>query len=372
MNDKTNTQPNQANEQAVTSEPSACAIPAPDNKRRIKRLSYTFTALIVLAFISVVVSVGIAVSHFDDDLLLSEGDPYIAKAIVPMMQNAKDRQHAVENWCDILMSKDYFTKWRLAPTDDPKETKINLVLNKAAAELIAAGKEVPQDMVVMFHGTIGWNQIGGREKLADSYISNVVHLFLGDYERKFIPIDKIDNLRWNITDTAKPFYNASNPYIKYTYLTAVFIAAVVAAFTCRLRITDLSLIVAAPSTAFTALAFAAWGNQMLYHPKISELPNIAILLIGAAAGICFVSIASTLKVTTKTRLFCKLILIGAITGLITSSFVHAAIMAFRETTELSGIKGGAGYGIYAGVVIAMLVFAIKSDSINQDPPQPQE
>jgi len=97
-----------------------------------------------------------------------------------------------------------------------------------------------------------------------------------------------------------------------------------------------------------------------------------MLMIGAAAGVSFAAIASAIKESDKTRLFCKLIVLGAITGLITSCFAHAAIMAYRETTELSGIIGGAGYGIYAGAIFGIFAHAAKSPSITNNPPKPQE
>jgi len=327
-------------------------------------------AIIIAGAPSVLYSIRYVAIPLLNDMRFSETIEVIPQEVYETLLNADNKEYAVNNWCDWMIQHDTSYNVWLKTYDDKALT--NCVINSAAAKLIIEGQKIPDDMIFIFYGKPGWNQVGGRDMMHDDYNLGIFTCVTGNWDIWMVPLSRIDRLRWRVEDAAKPFYNASNPYIKYTWLTAVFIAAVIAAATCRRRTTTFAMAVAAPITAFTALAFAALGSQMLYHPKIYELPNIAICLIGAAAGISFISLASTLKLTTKTRLFCKLIILGAITGLITSCFAHAAIMAYRETTELSGIKGGAGYGIYAGVVIAILAFAVKSDSMNQEQPKPQE
>ena len=380
MEDTTNTKPNDAHEQAITSEPFACSIPAPESKRSIKHLLYTFTTLAVFAFISIAISIGIIVSQMGDSLLISENDDYIAEAIARNVQVAKNKHQAVQKWCDVLNANGDIPVWRFEPTSSENNLKNRFVLNKTAARLLTEGKKIPQDLVVMFHGTTGWNQIGGKEKLARSYESDVVPVFLGDYKTRFIPLEKIDRLRWNITDVAQPLYNTNQRpfYILDAIVIAIGLYILILRRQYVARYWLLTVIVAAAS-CFVGYFFACGSVHPLYFGEPARIIDYTtVYIIGIVTGASFVLLfaPSAASCENDPELFLKAILLGGLCGLAASTFTHIYIMIFRQTTTYWGIIGGAGYGIYAGVVLGVITYWMTylSGKLKQQcqPPRPSD
>jgi hypothetical protein len=107
-----------------------------------------------------------------------------------------------DKWCDLL-TKSYW------PSVDPDlficpgainkitqdSNQSSYVLNRNILSMKAS--EVPADMVLLFEGPVGWNQVGGPELLTTEYHKDEgACVCLADLSVKSVHPDELDELKW--------------------------------------------------------------------------------------------------------------------------------------------------------------------------------
>ncbi len=339
--------------------------------------------LITLACLSVWISLALVGNQISNGWPFSEYDDEIAESIISNTLKADDKKQAIENWCDLIREKKDISGWILGGSDTEEIWSNTFVLNKGAADLIVAGEKVPDDMIFLFKGTEGWNQTGGKDKLATSYKHNSIPMLMGNFETKYISPKKIDRLKWDVDDTAQSLANTSIMPI-YT-LNAAVIAAGVCVLVLRRRHAIRYAILAVLGAAASATAgyfFSQFGCEALYIGEPSKLTDFTtVYIISAVVGAAFIlllapSIAGRIS---REELFFKTALLAGLCGLAASTLIHIYIMIYKETTNPLGILGGAGYGIYAGIVLGVVTYWLirlwhrirrPVNAANNQPPRP--
>jgi hypothetical protein len=327
---------------------------------RFSKNSSKCAMMIFIACLSLWISIGTVGNRIFYDWPFSGYDDDVAEAIISNVKKADNKQQAIKSWCDIIRNNEDLQ--RMFGFESDETPAVDFVLNKGAAELIAVGEEVPDDMVLLFRGIEGWNQIGGREKLADSYKYNVLPLLMGNLETKHIPLKKIDNLRWHISDKAKSMANTS--IIPVYSLNGIIIAALLFVVVKRrnylLRYSVPAIIVAVVA-AVGGYYFSKLGAEALYIGEPSELTDYtAVYIISAAIGIAFVLLLApwAQKQIDNRSLFFKITFLAGLCGFSASTITHIYIMIYKDTSNLWGVIGGAGYGIYTGLVLGVIAYWI--------------
>jgi Tfp pilus assembly protein PilE len=109
---------------------------------------------------------------------------------------------STDKWCDLL-TKSYF------PTADPdlficpgaidKITEDSnqscYVLNKNIVGMKRS--EIPPDVVLLFEGPVGWNQVGGPELLTTEYHKDEgASVCFADLRVEFVRTDELAQLKW--------------------------------------------------------------------------------------------------------------------------------------------------------------------------------
>lgn len=123
--------------------------------------------------------------------------------IMKFYADENDGQYpSTDKWCDLL-TKSYM------PTVDPDlficpgaadkitqdSSQSCYVLNKNIVGMKAS--EVPPDVVLLFEGPVGWNQVGGPELLTTQYhIDEGVGVSFADLSVKFVRPDELSSLKW--------------------------------------------------------------------------------------------------------------------------------------------------------------------------------
>jgi Tfp pilus assembly protein PilE len=107
-----------------------------------------------------------------------------------------------DKWCDLL-AKSYMPTMEpelfICPGATDKITRdsnqSSYVLNKNIVGMKAS--EVPADVVLLFEGPVGWNQVGGPELLTTTnHEEEGAFLCFVDLSVKFVRPDELDELKW--------------------------------------------------------------------------------------------------------------------------------------------------------------------------------
>ncbi len=324
----------------------------------LKRALYC-SILTTAACLSIWISIGSAANRMFYNWRFTEYDGFVAESIISNTKKADDKQQAIENWCDMLKKSGDVPRV-FGSSDYDSEVTNNFVLNTTAAELIAAGEDVPKDMVFLFQGEEGWNQIGGKDKLAASYRYGVVHAVMGDRSTIRISLKKIDRIRWNIDDTTQTLANTSMTPIHI--LNGLVIAAGIFVIALRRRYAvrySIAAVTVAAASVAAGYYFSQFGCEALYIGEPSKLADFTtVYIISAVVGAAFILLLapSITSGISREELFFKIALLGGLCGLAASTLIHIYIMIYKETINLLGILGGAGYGIYAGIALGVITY----------------
>jgi hypothetical protein len=105
-----------------------------------------------------------------------------------------------EEWCDLLI-RSYREQAYLfiCPGATDKITQdsdqSSYVLNRNVLGMKAS--EIPPNVVLLFEGPVGWNQVGGPELLtAEYHKENGAFVCLADLRTKFVRPDEFAALKW--------------------------------------------------------------------------------------------------------------------------------------------------------------------------------
>ena len=105
-----------------------------------------------------------------------------------------------DRWCDVLVTekdcRNYYFRYRYA-----KEGQGYCAIN---ANIYTANTDIPDDMVLLFEGKGGWNQIGGPEILStDNHKGKGCYIVFADGNTEFVNTEKLDKLKWIVEENTK-------------------------------------------------------------------------------------------------------------------------------------------------------------------------
>ena len=110
----------------------------------------------------------------------------------------------VQSWCDLLITEvDVDPKSFVCPSSDVKKGQSSYALNKnlagfkISADCKIEGVLDPDDVVLLFEATPGWNQVGGPEDLTTEYHKDIgCNVLFADGSANFVKKEGLDTLRW--------------------------------------------------------------------------------------------------------------------------------------------------------------------------------
>lgn len=95
------------------------------------------------------------------------------------------------SWCDLLVNDQFLNPDQLSFMSKNNK-KRNYAFNVGASK----HSEVPDDIVLVFESSSGWNMNGGKELLLGDTYKGGCWILLGDMRVKYVKPENFDDLRW--------------------------------------------------------------------------------------------------------------------------------------------------------------------------------
>ena len=256
----------------------------------------------------------------------------------------------VDKWCDLLLDKsakedehDVFGNY------SDRKFEFPYALNKHA---IGLGKKIPDDMVVLFTSRPGWNQVGGPELTKDV---RYIEVLFGDQHTEQIRKRHIQYLKWKPGDSGIiSSANVTMPFILLsTVLIVMLVFIIVKAQNRMSRYWIFALILGFSSAGFGAF-FGGAAEGFFY--ALGDMKGIswwAGPFTGSIMAICYVLVLG--RVFTKKKPGESIVgyatFSGAVTGIVSSVFIHAFLMIGYEESYPVYLIAGSSFGVWAGVIL---------------------
>lgn len=273
----------------------------------------------------------------------------VGNDLLEYARNNNQQFPAAEKWCDTMLEKED-DNYSFKRYEDNKEN-FQYTLNKN----IFGYNEIPDNMVVLFSGVSGWNQVGGKE-LVQSH--NRLRVFFGNGDVRTFRKNQIPFLRWNFEDSGViPDPDVKIPMLGISaFLVIVFLSILIACRKCLKTFWILAL-----GMGITSAGAGAWLGDMAEETyyKLGSGGLIAPWIGGIwgfVIGISFIVIIGKIykKYNAKVSMLGYATVIGAITGIVASSIVHAYLMIAYEEMSFSYILAGSCFGIIAGILLGWI------------------
>jgi len=261
-----------------------------------------------------------------------------------------------DKWCDIMLKLAEEDEEKRSIFKDYKSNKNSFpfTLNKNIFECKGT---IPGDMVLVFEGQGGWNQVGGPELAKDDkYID--VFLVNGvkekDVKKKYLPY-----LRWKIEDGSNILrpdhiipYVIISSILAVIFLRILLVNKAVLKIFCKFAvwIGFSAAMIGAALGALTGLAYEELGNVALFvGPFIGGISGFVI-------GVCFVAIIGGIykKYNANVSMAGYATVIGAVTGAAASSIVHSYLMIACDESNFLFMLCGSGFGMIAGALLGWI------------------
>lgn len=257
---------------------------------------------------------------------------------------------AAEKWCDMMLEKedDYASFKRY---EDHKE-KFQYTLNKH----ISGHNGIPDNMVVFFISSSGWNQVGDYNSVKNQ---DRVKVFFGNGDSRTFRKKQVPYLRWKFEDSGV----IPEPDVKIlllglsSLLAIVFLGILIA---CRKPL-KIFWILALPMAIASAVAGAWLGS--IAENAYYKLGSAGALFApwtggvwGFVIGASFIAIIGKIykKYNAKVSMLGYATVIGAITGIAASSIVHGYLMIAYEEESFSYMMTASCFGIIAGLFLGWI------------------
>jgi prepilin-type processing-associated H-X9-DG protein len=124
------------------------------------------------------------------------------KALGTAMQtyasNHNNQYPTGDKWCDLLIEyTEVAPKHFVCPTSGTKEDQSNYVMNENVAGRKVS--DLPDDVVLLFEGKPGWNQVGGPERLTtENHKGMGCNILYMDGHVEFMKTKQFKELKWGV------------------------------------------------------------------------------------------------------------------------------------------------------------------------------
>jgi len=217
--------------------------------------------------------------------------------------------------------------------------------------------QLPDDMVLLFTSERGWNRSGGPELMPRKFRGQVVSVYLAGGAVELVRARDAATLRWTADDPPAGGKPASfSQYAALGVVIAGFCGAVILHFRRHLRSLGFAALGVGVLSA-AAGGCCGFAAQGMYSVKGDvRLGSTAGAAIGFLAGFCFVLVLGygRDRMRPGVSMVGFATVAGAITGAAASTAVHVFLMIGYEDFHIMYPAAGAGFGIWAGVVLGWI------------------
>jgi len=256
-----------------------------------------------------------------------------------------------EKWCDAALENegDYncFKLFESSKDDFP------YTLNKHIPGL----KEIPDDVVVFFIGTPGWNQIGDYEAIKNQ---DRVKVLFGNGQPETFRTSQLPYLKWKPEDSGViPEPDVQRPLMLMTVSLAIV-------FLCILIICRKSLNIFwtfALVMGIVSAGMGTWlgGSAEEAYYRVSSTSSYLTPWVGSlwgvVIGVCFVGVIGRIykKYNANVSMLGYSTVIGIITGIAASAIVHGYMMiAYEEESFAFMVTATLSFGTIAGFLLGWI------------------
>ena len=269
--------------------------------------------------------------------------------LLDYIKKNKQQFPAAEKWCDALLEKkdDYVLFGRF---EDNKEN-FPYTLNK----YILGYDGIPDNMVVFFIGSSGWNQVGDYNSVKNQ---DRVRVFFGNGDSRTFRKKEIPYLRWKFEDSGiVPAPDVKSSLIILTVSLAIVFLGIWMKYRKCLKV---FWIFAFGMGIISAGTGALLGGMAESYYNLDPTGNYLTLLIGGVwgfvIGVSFIAIIGKIyiKYNARVSMLGYATVIGAITGIAASSIVHGYLMIAYEEESFSYMMAASCFGIIAGLFLGWI------------------
>jgi hypothetical protein len=220
---------------------------------------------------------------------------------------------------------------------------------------------IPGDMILVFEGQGGWNQVGGPEAAKDD---RYIDVFLANKVReRGVKKRHLPYLRWKMEDSSNILrpdhiipYVIISSILAAIFLRILLVNKAVLKIFCKFAVWFglLAAIIGAALGALTGFVYIVvfdvhWSEAPFVGPFIGGISGFVI-------GVCFVGIIGRIykKYNANVSMAGYAIVIGAVTGAAASSIVHGYLMIAHDVSNFLFMLLGSGFGMIAGVILGWI------------------
>lgn len=336
--------------------------------QEVKKLRYWWAIVVPLLIVAVItgfVAFGIAANE-----VMRHMDFYgFEHEVVDHVQKNHRQFTASGKWCYAVLEKedDYnFLHWFEDNKDDFPYT-----LNKHIPGLTT----ITDDMVMLFVGDSGWNQIGDYESIESQ---TRIKVLFGDGNRRIYRKKDLPYLKWKPEDSGViPEADIQKPLMIMNVSLAVIMLGVIIACRKSLKTFWLFALLMGIISLLVGGILSSVAEGSYY--RLTQTADPAISLFSAwmfPIGVCFVAIIGGIykKYNGKVKMLGYSTVIGIITGIIASAITHGYLMiAYQEENIAFMICASLSFGSIAGFVLGWISSGvIKLQEIEQSISEPNE
>lgn len=264
-----------------------------------------------------------------------------------------------DTWCDVLREEDKDNEYSEFDLDEDSREHWDYVLNK---DSVGLGKNIPDDMVVIFQGKEAkWNQVGGLELVKDDRLT--VNISFGDGKVETYRKEHVPYLRWKFEDSGViPKPDLTVPYSVLTSILGFVALWLLIDHRKQIRIFWLFALIMGLLSGAVGVWLGIASEEMFY--KLGEPGELWAESFagpwGFVIGVCFVLVVGKLyqRYHAERTMLGYATVIGAITGLVASSIIHGYLMITYEQPSFEYMIMGSSIGIMAGAILGWITSGI--------------
>lgn len=318
----------------------------------VKRLHYWWAIvvpLLIVAFVSIPFSTKPVAN-----LMLSYWDMHdIGESLVDYIKESDQSPPILNNWCEVILKTE--DGQLFSRTTDYETNKVNLpyILNKHVLGL----KEIPDDMVLLFIGNPGWNQVGDFQSAGIPELAKVLY---ANGEKDIFRKSQLPYLRWKLEDSGVfPDPDVKKPLMIMISLLGIVFLSVLIYCHKSLKTFWLFALVMGMASGAVGVYLSILAEEAYYKKPFtsaeSMAPQCGIWMF--IIGICFVGVIGKIykKYNGKVKILGYSTVIGIITGITASAIVHGYLMiTYNEPSFTFMVPASLSFGSIAGFVLGWI------------------
>jgi hypothetical protein len=321
----------------------------PQKSQKVKRLQGWY--IIDLIFLVIAGATFLpAINLAAEDIFGSWNFSELGNELLDYVENNNQRFPAAEKWCDVLLEiqDDYYSFKQY------KDNKASFpyTLNKHVYEQ----DEIPDNMVVLFSGVTGWNQVGDIELVKNQ---GRLKVCFGNGDIRTFRKHQLPYLRWKFEDSGIiPEPDFKIPFLVMSALLAIVFLSLLVIYRECLKIFWIFAVGMGILSAGAGVWLGCLAEEVYYKldsPRDFIAPWIGGIW-GFVIGASFIAVIGKIykKYNAKVRMLGYATVIGIITGIIVSSIVHAYLMIVYQESDFSYLLAGSCFGIIAGFLLGWI------------------